>query len=575
MEFPRIAKIFNELEGESGRLEMTDILAGLLKDANETEIDKLIYLIQGILAPPYEGLDLGIGEKFAIMSIASCSGYEKKDVERNYRKSGDLGLTAEDLLSKKKQTSLSASELELDDVFSTLLKIGKTSGQGSQDRKIKMLAELLNSSSPLEARYLIRFSLGRLRLGVGDPTILDALSVAYAGDKSLRDSLERAYNVCSDMGLVARRFYENPKSISKFKVQPFKPLMPALAERLSTPGEIIEKIGKCAIEAKYDGFRLQCHKKEGKVKLYSRKLEDMTHMFPDIVEEIGSIDAGEIIFEAEALAYNEAKDRFYSFQQTMHRRRKHGIKEASKEFPLRLFCFEIMFIDGDDLTETPYENRRERLERIFSKKGMLRRSHLTITDKVSVVKKVFKKALDEGLEGIIAKDLKAHYSAGKRGFEWIKLKKSYGKSVDTIDGIIVGYFLGKGHRAEFKFGGLLIAVKNPDQDSMETIAKIGSGFTEEEMELLQNMLYNERTSEPPVDLEFEVEPDYWVRPEHVVEVAFDEITKSPTHTCGRKDGKGYALRFPRMLSLREDKGMKEATTTDEVVEMYELQRDQK
>ncbi len=345
--------------------------------------------------------------------------------------------------------------------------------------------------------------------------------------------------------------------------------MPALAERLATPEEIIEKIGKCGIERKYDGFRLQCHKKGNEVRLYSRKLENMTHMFPDVVEAIRKIKKREMIFEAEALAYNVKQERFYPFQQTMHRRRKHGIEKASKELPLNLFCFDMMYLDGKDLTEKPYMERRKALEKIFPKK-ILKLSEMTLVTKPEKLRDIFNDSLKKGLEGIMAKDLDAPYTAGKRKFAWIKLKKSYGKAVDTIDGVVVGYYLGKGARAEFKFGGLLVAVYNPDSGKYETVAKIGSGFTEEEMTLLQEMLEKIKTKAAPGVLEYRMEPDFWVELKYVVEVAFDDITLSPTHTCGLRDGKGYALRFPRLVSLREDKGIKEVTTTKEVMEMYEL-----
>lgn len=571
LSFSEVARVFAEIETRSGRLEMTDILAELFRKADSKEIEKLVYFVQGIVAPPYEGIDLGLGEKFAIEAIAFSSGHSKKEVENHYKESGDLGLTAEHYAGKKKQLALSAEEMDVNYIYSALVKIAKTSGPGSNELKKKYLIELLNNSTPLEARFIVRFVLGRLRLGVGDPTILDALSVAKKEDKSWREPLERAYNICADMGHVARIFYEDEKKISKFNVKPFKPLMPALAERLATPEEIIDKIGKCGVERKYDGFRLQCHKKGDEIELYSRKLEKMTHMFPDVIEAVKKLKNKEIIFEAEALAYNEKEKRFYPFQQTMQRRRKHGIEKASKELPLNLFCFDILYVDGRDMTEKTYKERRKILKKIFPK-SILRLSEMVLVDKPKKLREIFNDSLGKGLEGIMAKDLDAPYTAGKRKFAWIKLKKSYGKAVDTIDGAIVGYYLGKGARAEFKFGGLLIAVYNPDRGKFETVAKIGSGFTEEEMMLLQEMLEKIKTKEPPKRLEYRTEPDFWVDLKYVVEVAFDDITLSPTHTCGLHDEKGYALRFPRLMRLREDKGINEVTTTKEVIEMYDLMR---
>lgn len=569
--FSDAAEVFSEIEKRSGRLEMTDVLGALFRRTDTAEIDKLVYMIQGILAPPYEGIDLGLGERFAIEAISASSGYTKSQVEADYRTSGDLGDTAESLFSRKKQTALSTSEMGVAYVFQAMVRIAKASGQGSQDQKIKILAELLNNSTPLEARYIVRFVIGSLRLGVGDPTILDALSVSRAGDKTLREPLEHAYNVCADMGFVARRFFEDPGSIDKFHVEPFKPLMPALAERENNPEAIMERLPKCGVEMKYDGFRLQCHKKGTAVELYSRKLERMTAMFPDVVEEIRQIKADTIIFEGEALAYDTKKERYFPFQQTMHRRRKHGIEEASAEYPLKLFVFDALYLNGKDLTAEPYSKRRGIIERAFRGK-ILQPSEMTVVGKADELDKIFQSAIKHGLEGIIAKDLASPYTAGKRKFAWIKLKKSYGKSVDTIDGVIVGYYLGQGARAEFEFGGLLAAVYNPLRGKLETVARIGTGFSEEEMKSLQSSLGAIKTKRPPANLDFLAEPDFWVEPRYVVEIAFDDITESKMHTCAIRDGKGLALRFPRIVKLREDKTAKEATTSEEVREMFDLQR---
>ena len=569
--FSDVAKVFFELEQISGRLEMTDILAELFKKVQSGEIDKLIYLMQGILAPPYKGIDLGLGEKFAIEAISSSSGHDKKEIEKNYKKTGDLGITAEEFLSKKKQQSLLSVEMDVTYVYNSFVKIALSSGQGSQDLKIKYLAELLNNSDPTEAKFIIRFVTGMLRLGIGDPTILDAISVSSKGDKSLREELERAYNVCADLGLVAKIFYEDPNKIQKFRVKPFKPLMPALAERLSTPKEIIEKIGECGVELKFDGFRLQCHKDGEIVELYSRKLEKLTHMFPDVVDAVKKLKPKQIIFEGEALAYDSRNHKYFSFQETMHRRRKHGIEKASKELPLNLFCFDILYLDGIDLTYESYKSRREKLESVFPS-NILKLSESFIVKSSDELDKIFKQSIDEGLEGIMAKDLSAVYTAGKRKFAWIKLKRSYGKSMDTIDAVVVGYYLGKGSRTDFKFGGLLVAVQNTDGRKLQTIAKVGSGFSEDEMKNLRKILNKIVIKNAAKDLEYRIEPpDFWVKPKYVVEVAFDDITSSSVHTCGIRENRGYALRFPRLLNLRKDKGINEITTVSEIEILYEKQ----
>jgi DNA ligase-1 len=571
MEFIELAKIFEEIEGKSGRLEMTDLLASMFKKTKPEEAEKVAYLLQGQLAPPYAGLNLGLGERFAIEAISHSTGYSKDAVEKKYKELGDLGRTAEELLKAKKQMALFAKPLDVLYVYTSLVKIAKATGQGSQEAKIKLLVELLNNSKPLEARYIVRIVLGRLRLGVGDPTILDGLSVALFGTKEKREEIERAYNLCSDLGYVVRTAMEDYNKITKFTIQPFKPLRPALAERLASAQEIIEKIGRCAVERKYDGFRMQCHKKDDRVEIYSRRLDVMTHMFPDVVDAVKKLKAKEIIFEGEALAFNKKKNRFYSFQETMHRRRKYGIEKASEEFPLYVFVFDLLYLNGEDYTTKPYTERRKAIERIFPF-GILQVAESIEASDANELERYFQDSIEKGLEGIIAKDLNAQYIAGKRKFAWIKLKKSYGKAVDTVDAVIVGYYLGKGARAEFEFGGLLVAVRNEDTGKLETIAKIGSGYTEEEMRMLKEMLDEIKTKEPPEDLVYKIKPDFWVEPRYVIEVAFDEITESPLHTAGLHGEKGYALRFPRMVRMRGDKAPDEATTTKEIEEMFELQK---
>lgn len=569
MLFRELADAFGEIEKRSGRLEMTDLLAGIYKQAKAQEVRKLTYLIQGILAPPYEGIDLGMGERFATDAIAQATGYSNREIENEYKKAGDLGIVAETLLKKKKQQALSARELLASDVYDSFLKIAKSGGAGSQSLKIRILSELINNSSPIEGKFIVRYVAGQLRLGIGDPTLLDALSTMRAGDKSLRIELERAYNLCDDLGLVAEIFFTAPEKIKQFEVQVFKPIRPALAERLATAEAIIEKIGECAVEFKFDGFRMQIHKKGSKVEIYSRKLERITDTYPDVVDAVRKLKTDEIIFEGEALAFNEKKNRFYSFQETMHRRRKYGIKEAASEYPLFIFAFDLMFANEEDYTQIAYEDRRKKMEKIFPS-GILKLSERRMAKNGEEIEEIFQESLQKGLEGIMAKDLKAPYVAGARKFAWIKLKKSYGKSVDTIDAAVVGYYLGKGARADFEFGGILAAVYNPERGKFETVAKIGSGYSEEEMKSFQEMLSEIKTKEAPRNLDSNLKPDFWVELKYVVEVAFDDITLSPTHTCGAKEGKGYALRFPRMMRLRSDKDPKESTTTQEVMEMYEL-----
>lgn len=576
MQFSVLADAYEKLEETRGRLEMMGILSELFKKAKADEIDKIIYLTQGVLAPPFEGIEVGMGEKFVGQAISLATGYPVRKVEEVYKKTGDLGKTAEELISSKKQMSLFSHPLTVQKVYDNFMKMARMSGAGSQEMKIKSLAELLNNATAKEAKYITRFPVGKLRLGVGDPTILDALSAYKAGDKSLREELERAYNLCSDLGLVGKTlFSDGIEGIRKFKIKVFNPIRPALAERLPSAEEIIDKIGRCAVERKYDGLRMQVHKQGERVEIFSRRLERMTNMFPEIVDGVRKqVRAKETILEGEALAYNETSGEYYPFQLTMQRKRKYGVEEMAEEYPLKLFAFDVLYVDGDDFTKHPYIERRKKLEKLVAPGDVIKLSEMKIVEEAKELERFFEDSVEKGMEGIVAKDLNAEYVAGARKFAWIKLKRSYkGELADTVDLVIIGYFLGKGMRAKFKFGGLLCAVYDEREDVFKSVAKIGSGFSEEQMKQFEEMLGKIRVDHKPARVDCDIKPDFWVDLKYVVAVAADEITRSPTHTAGRRKGEsGYALRFPRMVELRMDKSPEEATTVQEIIEMYKMQK---
>ncbi len=646
MRFQELADIFEMMEKTSSRLLLAEQLAQMYFNASATDVGHLTYLCQGILVPESYGIQIGIGDKLAEQAIAHVSGKTIGQIEQIYRKEGDLGLAAEKMLENKAQSTLVSQELSVRKVYDNFYRIATSSGSGSQDVKIKLLAELLSNSSPHEAKHIVRFVQGNLRLGMGEPTILDALafywiaricdSSGYApifsreteirkGDVSsitlqskaapegkkgdpflikskigeisgvvigidgnslkvdileqkrkFREIFERAFNMRSDLGEIAEMAINGEiAKLEKINPKVFSPIRPALAERLLTPEQIIGKIGTCSVEGKYDGFRLQIHKSGNDVRIFSRKEEPMTHMFPDVVSAVRKeFSAKDAIFEGEAIAYDQAQGKFLPFQVTIQRKRKHDVERKAQEIPLRLFAFELLFADGKDYTREPYEKRRKDLgDLILKNANTLKLSGRIIAKTPHQLKQFFEKCLSDGLEGIIAKDLKSPYVAGARKFAWIKLKRSYGKSVDTFDVVIIGYYLGKGKRTQFDFGGVLTAVYDPESAQFKSIAKVGTGFTEEQMAEFAKMLGKISLKNKPANVDCEMTPDVWVRPEIVIEVNADEITKSPTHTAGRRKGEeeGYALRFPRMISLRTDKRPEDATSEAEIFEMYELQ----
>lgn len=574
MQFAQLVDYFERLEATTKRLEMFDILSELFRACDREEIDKVVYFCQEQLLPPFRGVEIGMAEKLILRAIARATGASEAEVTRLNKERGDPGLVVEELLRRRKTHS---TGLSVRDVYGSLLQIAETTGEGSVDRKVQMLADLFQQSSPKEARYIARFVLGRLRLGVGDPTILDALSKAVAGDRSLRPDLERAYNLCSDLGLVARTLFEQGiEGIRAFRIRVGNPIRPALAERLPSAEEIVEKLGRCAVEAKLDGFRCQIHKAGDHIEIFSRNLERTTHMFPELIEAVRQqIAAREAILEGEAVAVNEETGEIYPFQITVQRKRKHGVEEMMREYPLVLFAFDLLYADGQDYTPQPYAIRFETLSRLIRPDGRIRLVDRIVTDDPRAIQQFFDEAVERGMEGIVAKRLDAPYQAGARGFHWIKLKRSYkGELSDTIDVVVVGYFRGRGMRAKFGIGALLGAVYDPDSDTFKTVAKIGSGLTEEEWVRIRELLDQIRTEHRPARVESVLEPDVWVEPKYILTVLADEITRSPVHTCGKTNEEpGYALRFPRVVGwIREDKGPEDATTVKEILSMFQMQK---
>ena len=583
MLFKELSLYYEKLENVSSRLSMIDLLSEMFSHSSSSEIKELVYITQGVISPPFEGKEIGMAEKLAIASLSLSTGIDEKTIEKTFSKSGDLGFVAEQLINSSKLKSLNGKKFTVSEFFSTMVKISNTSGIGSKDGKIKLLSGILSNSSSIEARYTIRFALGKLRLGLGDATILEALSKSYTGERTSKIILENAYNLSSDLGTVAQVLFEKGiDGIKKMDITLFSPIRPELAERAKNFEEILERMeGLCAVESKYDGLRAQLHmdKKKKRVEIFSRNLERMTDMFPDLIKSaLEEINAENIIAEGEAIAYDDVTEEFLPFQDTIQRKRKHGIKEKTAEVPLHLFLFDIMYLNNKSLISLPYKERRMLLELTLTKKKTILPSTKIIVHTSKELELFFNKEVTNGLEGIIAKDLSSAYIAGARKFSWIKMKRSYKSELsDTVDLVVIGYFLGKGSRTEFGLGGLLVAAYNSDKDIFESITKIGTGFTEKQMSFFSDLLNKIKTKKKPARVESGVEPDFWTDPIYVIEVRADEITRSPLHSCGKEIGSndetGYALRFPRIVSDGvRDKKAEDATTTKEIIEMFKIQK---
>ena len=579
MDFTDIAKMFDRLESTSARLEMTAILADFFKDCNPDDLRSIIYLSQGKLHPDFYGVELGMADKLVLRAIAFTSGTKDSKVEEMWVKEGDPGAVAEKLIGTKKQMTLFSEPLTLDRVVKGLTLIETAEGKDSQDKKMKHLANLLHDSGPLEARYLCRIVTGRMRIGASTMTILDALSIAFA-TKEGRESVERAFNITCDLGLVAETLCRSGiDGIQRIQVTIGNPIKVMLAERLPSIGEVVSKMGgECAIEYKYDGIRAQVHIGKDSVKIYSRRLEDLTPNFPDIAQALREHFKGtEAIIEGECVAVDAETGYMQSFQEVTHRRRKHGMDDAVKEVPVRIFMFDMLYVDGKDMTTTPYLQRRSALTEWFDISDNVQMSTMRIVHSEDEGEEFFEEAITARCEGVMAKSISddSIYRAGSRGFLWIKYKKDYQENLtDSFDLAVVGAFYGMGKRAG-KYGALLMASYDPEIGRFGTVCKLGTGFDDAFLDGMPALLDGYKTSERPSSLDAKMIPDVWFEPHVVLEVVAAEITVSPNHTAGMgmiKDDSGLGIRFPRFTGrVRDDKDAEQCTTVQEIMEMYEMQ----
>ncbi|MCL5877843.1 MAG: ATP-dependent DNA ligase [Candidatus Bathyarchaeota archaeon] len=577
MDYAVIAESYEKIEATTKRLEMTDYLVKLLKKTPKDVIAHVVYLTQGKLYPDFVGIEMGVAEKLAIKALIRASGGSGSVIQKELEKSGDIGETAEKQLAKRKQSTFFSKTLTVKRVYETLDKLAKTSGSGAVDTKMALLSGLLTDASPKEAKWLIRTVTGNLRLGIADMTVLDALSIAYGGGKEAREKIERAYNISSDLGRVASVVAEKGlEGIEKFQVMFGEPIRPMLAERLGVPEEILEKFGgRCIAEYKYDGERVQAHKSGDKVTLFSRRLENISDQYPDAVELIRTqVNAKEAILEAECVAMDLETGDMRPFQELMHRRRKYGVEAAIEQYPISLFSFDALFVDGKDLTQDSFPQRRKTLEKIIKPNDRLKPATQKLVKNPKELEDFFEEAIEDGCEGVMCKSTSKDsvYQAGNRGWLWIKYKRDYkSEMTDTVDLVVVGAFHGRGKRVG-TYGALLLATYNPESDTFETVTKCGTGFTDKDLATLHEMLQKHVVPRKNSRVQSTLETDVWFEPFVVLEILGAEVTLSPIHMAAMdaiRKGSGMAIRFPRFTGkYRTDKSPQDATTSKEIVEMY-------
>jgi DNA ligase 1 len=591
MKFSELSKYLAKLEATSKRLEITDILTSLIKELSPEETKEAVYLILGRLKAPFEDQKFNIADKMAMRLLEAAYSSPQKiislqEIDKLYHKAGDLGNTVLELADKNKKSSLTILE-----VYSQLMEIAKVGGGGSQDGKVKKGAALLKELDPLSAKFVIRIILGTTRLGFSELTFMDALAQDL-GDKKLSDKIERVYNIHPDIGLIAKNLKTHGlKGLSEIKVQAGVPIISQRCQRLSSAEEAIEKMKLVWAEYKFDGTRVQLHFNKGiKIKsnnddqvalfdsaaedyliqTYTRNLEASTHQYPDLVAAAKKqIAAKSVILDGEAIGYDKTTGRFLPFQETIQRKRKHDVASSVANIPLKYFVFDILYLNGEGLVDKTLRERKALLKSIIKPGDTIVVDEYLETSDADELHDYYTKAINKGLEGLVVKTPEDPYQAGARSYSWCKLKKSAQKLMDdSVDCVVLGYYVGRGGRSKFGIGGFLAGVLDEKKDKIVTITKVGTGLTDEEFGTLKKMCDKLKVTKLPTNVEMDkiYEPDVMVSPKIVLELTADEISDSPTHTAG------YALRFPRLLRFREDKSVSEITTVKEITQMYKKQK---
>lgn len=596
MQFLKVADFLTRLEAESSRLEITSILAELLQHLDTDEIPPALYLVQGSLTPAYVSLEFNLSTKSVLKVLARIIAehfdivssnmlFEELDADRSleqvtqwYKELGDIGATAQKVLEYTDEHGSTLRVVRthsIDSIHRELISIARSSGAGSQEHKQTLLATLVSSLTPLEARYVSRIVVGKLRLGFSHKTIIDALSWAVHGDKRDRELIETAYQHQADIGVIAREYLaaqsqdDRHSALNAIDATVGIPLVPALCQRLNTAAEIIEKMSDVFVEPKYDGLRVQIHVSSEGTRVFSRSLEEISHMFPEVMELPKQLGVQSVILDAEVIGWDFEEDQALPFQETIRRKRKHDVAATANAVPVRFFVFDLLYCDGESLLHRPLTDRRALLQDVLTPSELAVVTEAVRTDDPEKVHRLHEEYLAEGLEGAVIKQATSVYQSGRKGWSWVKIKEAEGttgKLVDTIDAVVMGYYRGRGKRAQFGLGALLVGVREGESEQIRSIAKIGTGLTEALLvELKANLDEIQSQAQPEIyQVIKEVYPDVWTEPRLVVEVAADELTNSSIHTAG------IALRFPRLVRIRADKNLEGVTTLAEAQEIKRL-----
>jgi DNA ligase-1 len=561
-----MAEVLQKLEQTPGYLEKNALIVELLKQTPVEEMERVVYLLLGRPWPAYVSKETGVGPQQLKKALSLASGHSLAEIERRMAKVGDLGEVAAELMRGRKQVTLFSQPLTVERVFEKIRSLPDLTGEGSMDRKIGVVAELLSDATPLEAKFVVRTVLGDLRVGIAEGRMRDAIAATFGLPPEL---VEHAYMLTTDYAVVARAAAQGEEALRRLGIEVGHPVNPMLAQRAESVEEILERMGgKAAFELKLDGIRIQAHRDGERITLFTRRMEDYTYMFPDLVDPLRkALRSDRMVVDGELVAIDPKSGKPMPFQEVLRRRRKYGIEEMAGQIPIQIHLFDVLVVDGKTVVERPYEERRRILERkVEPVPGKVMVVERRVTGKKEEVEEFLRYSLSLGHEGLVAKQLDSPYRAGRREFLWLKLKPE----VDTVDLVVVGAHYGKGKRAG-TFGSYVLAARDEKTGTYKTVTRCGSGYTDEDLEELTRMFEGLRVERPPQEVEIEIECDAYFRPEVVFEVAFEEIQLSPPE----KHTGGVGLRFPRFIRVREDRRPEEATTLEEILQMYRAQQKRK
>jgi DNA ligase-1 len=589
MDYLVLTELYERLEATSKRLEKTKLLSEFLKDCPKKEIDRIMLLAQGLVFSMVDDRKIGVASKLIVKALNTATGISVDDVEKSWKKTGDLGLTAEELVNKKKQHTLFSSELTVEKVFKNIQKLATVEGTGSTDIKLKIIAELLTSAKPKEAKYIVRTILEDLRVGLGEGTLRDAITIAYyeknggkvdldSKDPSfgggselvgIRDKIQEAYDITNDYAIVAQMIFEDGiEKLGGLELDTSKPVKVMLAQKAKDVKDAFETVGRpAAMEYKYDGFRMLIGKHGSKVTIHTRRLENVTVQFPEVVKLVReNVNAESCIIDGEAVGYDPRTKKYVPFQNISQRiKRKYDIERMAKDVPVELNIFDIIYYKGKSMIKEPFKERRKIIKQIIKEKPYhIRLAEQVVTGNDKDAEKFYHKSLDAGNEGVMFKNLNSPYKPGSRVGYMIKLKPV----METLDLVIVGAEWGEGKRAGW-LTSYTVAVYDEDTDEYLEIGKFGTGIKEkkgEEDASDENIVsFEELTQALKSNIIYEKGREVKIKPDVVVELKFEEIQKSPSYSSG------YALRFPRLVRIRDDRRPDESSTLRQVEGFYKGQ----